>query len=300
MKSKVLLVSLLCLCSFTWATVKPFSFECRTKVIRGGHVFYENHQYTYNFRIDVITERGGRKSEKMIQGRHPFIIAKPGERYSVRIHNPLPVKVAVNLSIDGLCSLSGDPCSPSSGSKWLINPHSYVTISGWQVSSQSNRRFYFTSRESSYAAWQSNQWGSDLTVNCGMIAAAYFWNRRDLERHFERYPIVEEDDDDEVATMRAPRSTEQSMAKSHDAGTGMGEKQHHPVRTVNFNYNMGMYHNHNAVKIYYDFYSYPYGYQKKSPQPRYIPEDSRYAPEQPDDDNDDDDDRYHPDYEDEE
>ncbi len=289
MKKTITILALLLACPmFMWAAAKPFSFECRTKIVRGDHVFYEYRSHNYYFRIEVVSDDSGEKPEQMINGRYPFIIAQPRERYSVRIYNPLPVRVAVNLSIDGLNSITGNPCTPVSGKKWLIEAHSYITISGWQVSKHSLRRFYFTSKEKSYAAWQSNQWGQDLTVRCGMISAAYFLSRREIEKYFERHPIVEEDYDEEGGITGAPRpygqrdaKKQRSMAESQDAGTGMGEKESHPVHSVDFRYDIGMYQGRQAVKIYYDFSPYsPYGHK------RFTPRDPDYAPEEPRDNDD--------------
>lgn len=279
---------------FMWAAAKPFSFECRTKVVRGDHVSYEYRQHTYYFRIEVVSDEDSEKPEQMIDGQHPFIIARKNERYAVRIYNPLPVRAAVNLSIDGLNSITGSPCTPVSGKKWLIQPHSYIVVEGWQVSNQSLRRFYFTSKQRSYAAWQSNQWGQDLTVRCGMISAAYFWNRREIEKYFDRHPIIEPDYDDERVTgsrSYAPKSAmkDRHAAEEQDAGTGMGEREYNPVHSVDFKYDMGMYRARQAVKIFYDFSPYrPYNYKRYTPPQ----DDDDYAPEQPyrhhrDDDDDD-------------
>jgi hypothetical protein len=233
----------------------------------------------------VISDYEEYRREQIVEHGYPFIVAKPRERYSVRIYNPMPVRVAVNLSIDGLNSITGRPCTPASGKKWLIEPYSHIVITGWQVSEETSRRFYFTSKQKSYAAWQSNPWGHDLTVNCGMISAAYFWGRRDIERYFERHPIYEEPpiaDEDAQTTMRAPRAKSEARANDQEAGTGMGEREHHPVHSVDFKYNMGMYNGRTAVKIYYDFAPY-YPYRQK----HVVPDDPEFAPEVPNDDDED-------------
>lgn len=56
------------------------------------------------------------------------------------------------------------------------------------------------------------------------------------------------------------------------AGTGMGEKESHPVTLVDFNYDNGMYKLEDAVVVYYDFA------KIKNPCP--FP-DYSYAPEMP-------------------
>lgn len=254
-----------------WAANKSFSFYCRTKVIRGNQVTYENRQHTYNFRIDVVSDHYGQKSENYYY-RHPFIQVQPEERYAIVLHNPLPVRAAINLLIDGINSITGNPGSPSSGSKWLLEPRSRVTIRGWQVNDSELRRFYFTSKRDSYAAWRSHQLGQDLTLKCGMIAAAYFWNRRELENYFERNPIYEHH---HIAKPGYPklRSSQRPIdeEKREQAGTGMGERNQHPVYEVDFYYDIGMYNIRDMVAVYYDF-----------SRPTIIPHHYRnYAPEKP-------------------
>jgi len=124
--------------------------EARTRIVDGRREWQEARQYPYAFRVEVVADRGGVKEEGSRDGR-PFITANPGEEYLVRIHNPLPVRVAANLSIDGLNSLTGRPATTEAGKKWVIEPESWVDIRGWQVSAGTARRFYFTSKQESYA-----------------------------------------------------------------------------------------------------------------------------------------------------
>lgn len=244
------------------AADKNFSFRCRTKIIRDGIVRYENRPYTYNFLVQLISDETGTKYE-LPKNSHPFVSANPGERYSIILHNSMPVRVAVNLTIDGLNSITGKPCRPADGSKWIIEPYSYITIRGWQVNGQDARRFFFTTKDESYAKWRSNSWGKDLSVNCGVIGAAYFWSKKDLEKYFENNPIYEYPKkprpfsrwfgwEKEEAGFSAPCLEDRAEIKKK-AGTGMGERESHPVELVRFDYDTGMYNPRQAVIIYYDF-----------------------------------------------
>jgi hypothetical protein len=247
-----------------FAATQPFNFRCRTKIIRDGVVRHENRPYNYSFLVQVVSDNAGHKPELSLN-RRPFVTAEPGERYSIILHNPLPVQVAVNLTIDGINSINGKPCKPADGSKWIIEPYSYITIRGWQVNGQDARRFFFTSKEDSYAQWRSNSWGQDLSVNCGVIGAAYFWDTRALERYYEQNPVYEftrrthpynelfGSRKDAGSCLNAPAAEDACREKKMQAGTGMGERESNPVQQVYFNYNTGMYKPHQAVIIYYDF-----------------------------------------------
>jgi hypothetical protein len=267
------------------AANKPYDFKCRTKIIRDGIVRYENRNYNYNFLLEVVSDNNGTKYEAWKNG-HPFITANPGERYSLIIHNPLPVRVAVNLTIDGLNSITGKPCRPDADSKWIIEPYSYITIRGWQINGNDARRFYFTTKDESYADWRSNSWGKDLSVNCGVIGAAYFWSKKDLERYFEENPVYEYTPrpvrynsncwelEKSRAGSAAPCLEDKALGKKdQQAGTGMGERESNPIEMVRFDYDTGMYKAKDALIIYYDF-------AKAEPQPQpFLGMD--FAPEQP-------------------
>ncbi|MBN8215998.1 MAG: hypothetical protein J0L75_05115 [Spirochaetes bacterium] len=228
-----------------------YSFTCRTKVIRGNDVFYENRAHPYVFRVEVCGDSGVAKAEGAKWGK-PFIEAVPGERYCVRLHNPLPVRAAANLVIDGLSSVSGEPVAPEGGSKWILEGNTELTLRGWQVSGKEARRFVFTERGESYAAWRSGAWGRDLSVNCGVIAAAFFWSKGDLEAWFEDHPIVERGHEAHLSREKAP-AVPGCRSSADSAGTGMGGRESHPVQTVAFHYDSGMYLARQAVVLYYDF-----------------------------------------------
>src|SRR3712207_3240488 len=107
--------------------------------------------------LDVIYGRGRR-----------YVEAREGAEYEVLLRNPLPVRVAVALSVDGLNTIDARRTSAWESSKWVIEPYGSIRISGWQMSSSRARRFYFTTERDSYAARLGR--ASDL----GVITAVFF------------------------------------------------------------------------------------------------------------------------------
>lgn len=105
----------------------------RLAVMEDGRLVHENRRQPYSFRMEIVSDMDGIKPETFKNGR-PFVAASKGERYSVRLYNPLPVRVAVNLTVDGLNSITGQPSGIADGQKWMIGPYSSITIPGWQVS----------------------------------------------------------------------------------------------------------------------------------------------------------------------
>jgi hypothetical protein len=100
-----------------------------------------------------------------------YVEALKGREYAVRLHNPLGVRVAVALSVDGLNSIDARHTDARSARKWVLDPYQTITISGWQTSMDQARRFYFTSEEQSYGR------ALGKTQDLGIISAAFFRER---------------------------------------------------------------------------------------------------------------------------
>lgn len=276
--NKGLLVGILALAATSaQAAVKDHSVKYRLAINEDGRLIHESKRQSYGFRVEIVSDNDGVKTEASKNGR-PFITASKGERYSVRLYNPLPVRVAVNLTVDGLNSISGKPSGISDGQKWVIDAYSSVTIPGWQVSGGEARRFFFTDKPKSYAKWTGDRMGKDLSANCGVIGAAYFWDQRELDRYYDNNPLYRTTQrpyyyngcgdtlSQRKAESRASGAGAPACAPSMDrdaamdevkekevAGTGMGERESHPTYEVSFDYNKGMYSADQAVVIYYDF-----------------------------------------------
>jgi hypothetical protein len=259
--------------------IRPLHKNGKKRSFMPSTIRYENRTDTYVFKAEIISDNQGIKRESFVNSAS-FVAAKPEERYAVRLYNPLPVRVAVNLSIDGLNSISGKPSGIADGNKWVIEPHSYVTIRGWQIDADKARRFFFTNKQKSYAAWRSSSLDQDLSANCGVIGAAFFWSSHELEDYFEQHPISEPchfrsmhmKNTAAEAAYAEHADTQASSAENQKAGTGMGEKESHPTVQVRFDYDKGMYSVDDALLIYYDFV------KQKHPHP--FP-GTEYAPEMP-------------------
>jgi hypothetical protein len=270
------------------AAYQTMPVKTRQVIIENGVRRCEVSRSAYGFRVEILSDDEGLKEETYRHGR-PFITARPEERYAVRLYNPLPVRVAANLTVDGLNSLTGKPSGISDGTKWMIDPYSFITIRGWQVTGGEARRFFFTPKPKSYAQWRGDQLGKDLSANCGVIGAAYFWSQSELDAYYEshpqyRYTRAQRHEGEEFALQdvmagakrravgplsNSAQAPEPALEK---AGTGMGERESHPTEMVEFNYDQGMYRLSQAMVIYYDFAS--------APTPDPFPALS-YAPEMP-------------------
>ena len=248
----------------SYAAYQPFPVHTHYFYVDENGVSSTPQTENYGFTVQVIDESENIKSEESRNGK-PFIAAQPGENYSVRLYNPLPIRVAVNLTVDGLNSISGKPSDIASGEKWIIDPYNFVTIRGWQVNGGEARRFFFTKKRKSYAKWQGKQLDKDLAANCGVIGAAFFWSQRELDQYHQDHPIYRYTRYNppcdisngatfggarHAATLPASREKtfnngavdelaykKEAAASSpgelqQSAGTGMGERESHPTTRV--------------------------------------------------------------------
>jgi len=97
-----------------------------------------------------------------------YVEALRGREYALRITNPLPRRVAVALSVDGLNTLDARHTGAWDARKWVLGPYETVVISGWQVSQAAARKFTFTGERSSYGARLGQ------TDNLGVIEAVFY------------------------------------------------------------------------------------------------------------------------------
>jgi hypothetical protein len=200
------------------------------------------------FEVEILV--GGVPLEKYPGRGRLYVEARRGEEYSVRVHNPLPVRVAVALSVDGLNTIDARRSSARDASKWVIQPYSTITVGGWQVSSSRARRFYFTTEADSYASKLGRP------EDTGVITAAFFRERADYSEVTPRprpRPLESSREDgergrDESRKSRSgqspqPSANAQGAARAQGgitapapeedyAATGMGRSVGHDVRWV--------------------------------------------------------------------
>ena len=155
-----------------------------------------------------------------------YVEAVKGREYTLRISNPLPVRVAVALSVDGLNTIDAKHSPAREARKWVLGPYETVVIEGWQVSGDVARKFFFTGERSSYGARLG------LTENLGTIEAVYFRERE--VRWKEAFAAPEAKREEAQRDRAAGASKLQAAAPPSEeyAATGMGGRTRHDVRQV--------------------------------------------------------------------
>ena len=188
------------------------------------------------FDVAILVD-GGPLYEYAARGKR-YIEAREGAEYEIRITNPYPYRVAVALSVDGLNSIDARRTSAWNASKWVIAPYGTIHVSGWQMSSERARRFYFTTERDSYAAKLGQ------TANLGAISAVFFRERRSVPIPITPPRPMEDGRRDRREKSQAPTASAESQAAGRAdrqgemqiddgyAATGIGRSVRNDVRFV--------------------------------------------------------------------
>jgi hypothetical protein len=180
-------------------------------------------------------------TEYYARGR-TYIEALQGAEYELRVRNNSAERVAVALSVDGLNTIDARHTSAWNASKWVIEPYDTITISGWQMSSERARRFYFTNERDSYGAKLGQ------TANLGVITAVFFRERN------RPVPITPPSITREKSEGPRGSASAQSSPRSDDeyAATGIGRNVRHDVRWVDMDLDSRSV---GEVSMRYEYYS---------------------------------------------
>jgi hypothetical protein len=178
------------------------------------------------FRMEVLL-RGDPTPEYCLNGT-TYVEASQGKEYAIRLTNPLPVRVAAALSVDGLNSIDARHTDAWTARKWVLEPYETITIQGWQTSLGEARRFYFTSEADSYGAWLGK------SRNLGVISAVFFKERPPVQvlREMKRAETEAGATAGAAPAAASDSAQREKAAKDEYAATGIGDRFAHPVERV--------------------------------------------------------------------
>jgi hypothetical protein len=172
-----------------------------------------------SFDVEVLVK--GYPLEQYPANGRVYVEARAGAEYSLRVRNPLPVRVAVALAVDGLNTIDASRTTARDASKWIIEPYGTITITGWQMSRTRARRFYFTSEQDSYATKLGR------AEDVGVISAVFFRERvarAEVEPPRPHDYESQRDKADRRAESQSARSSNAPAPASNSAGAA-SEKQ---------------------------------------------------------------------------
>jgi len=182
------------------------------------------------FGLDVLVD--GRTVPVYGHDGRSYVEALKGRPYSIRLTNRTGGRIAVALSVDGLNVIDAKHTSAHDAQKWILDPWQSIVLPGWQTSSGTARRFFFTTEEASYGSWLGR------TDDLGVISAAFFRERSRVEpqamRELDNRRDAPEAGCEKAAGNRPEAQAPQSKAKDELAATGIGGQVDHQVRSVEF------------------------------------------------------------------
>jgi hypothetical protein len=186
------------------------------------------------FGLEVLVD-GESRPEYPARGT-VYVEAVRGREYVLRIVNPLPYRVAVALSVDGLNTIDARHTDAWSARKWVLEPYGSMVVPGWQVDGATARSFTFTGEKRSYGAFLGK------TENLGVIEAVFF---REKQRRPVLRPYREDNrpeggaSSDAAPRPAAPEARQKAGAQAPStalsneyAATGMGDRRDNEVETV--------------------------------------------------------------------
>jgi len=189
------------------------------------------------FEVQVLVD--GRSLEEYLAHGRTYVEAIEGAEYEVVVHNPLSIRVAVALSVDGLNTINARHTTAWQASKWVIGPYQTIHITGWQVSTERARHFYFTTERDSYGAKLGQ------TANLGLISAVFFREQSPVPITVVPPPRRDRSADEERSESgrganapSASASKDKSTARAYpvpddeSAATGIGRSVSNDVRWV--------------------------------------------------------------------
>jgi hypothetical protein len=173
--------------------------------------------------IEVISDQRGILT-KYAAGRgnehaqRSYVIARDNERYSILVRNRTNERIGLVIAVDGRNIISGGKSYLKPHERmYILEPYQSAEYQGWRTSRNRVNRFYFTNMNDSYAA----SWG-DYTA-MGVIAVAVYRNQH---KDVFSYKGKEK----KTRPMDQPRAN----GRRENPGTGFGESEWSPSRTVHF------------------------------------------------------------------
>jgi hypothetical protein len=238
-----------------WLTGVPTEAVTPTES-NSSSIQQQDHPVIYQDRFEVDVLVNGRPLEEYYARNRVYVEAMKGAEYEIRIRNPLPVRVAVALSVDGLNSIDARRTSAWNASKWVIRPYETIVVGGWQMSSERARRFYFTTEDDSYAAKLGQR------SNLGLISAVFFRER--APKPVTILPPPRPGYEDRASKRSEAPAAEDRAANKEQSGaisrmpdddyaaTGIGRSVHNDVRWIQMELDSRAV---GEVAIRYEYYS---------------------------------------------
>lgn len=164
--------------------------------------------------VDIVSDYGHEFEQYPVDGtrktKRAYVSAEKGKNYNIRIINHSNKRVGLVIAVDGRNIISGRKSHLQSNERmYVLDPYQTAEYEGWRTGKHRVNRFYFTDANHSYAdAWKDHS-------AMGVIAVAVFQPKKNQAYYKNK-----------------PSSTSKHSAR--EAGTGFGEAEYSPTRSVKF------------------------------------------------------------------
>jgi len=170
-----------------------------------------------------LEDAEGRTLRTFMHRGQTFVLGRFGQRYAIRIHNPLDVRVEAVVTVDGRDVVSGRRGDFVSNRGYVIAARDSLVIEGFRTSLDEVAAFRFVDPEDSYSARRGTP------ENVGVIGVALFEERAPQVVARKDAPRAEAD----RAAPRKPSSSAPE-GRAQNLGTEFGEARTSRVREVRF------------------------------------------------------------------
>ena len=126
--------------------------------------------YKQNYEVDIMVY--GKPVREYVDKKKTYIEGRQGTDFAIRIKNNGSKRILAVTSVDGLSVIDGKESNYDIDSQgYIISPYDSIIISGWRISDEKVKQFFFTNKENSYATRKN---GVDNSENVGVIGVAIF------------------------------------------------------------------------------------------------------------------------------
>ena len=106
--------------------------------------------YKQNYEVDIMVY--GKPVREYVDKKKTYIEGRQGTDFAIRIKNNGSKRILAVTSVDGLSVIDGKESNYDIDSQgYIISPYDSIIISGWRISDEKVKQFFFTNKENSYA-----------------------------------------------------------------------------------------------------------------------------------------------------
>jgi hypothetical protein len=137
---------------------------------------------SFEMAVAIPSRNGLTKIKEYGHGGLTYVESRDGQEFAIIFRNNSASRILAVPSVDGLCTLDGQPATAQSRG-YVVPAYSSVEVKGWRTSLDDISAFVFNKKEGSYSEATGNG-----TQNCGVIAVKVFQEKPTLANVWSSLP----------------------------------------------------------------------------------------------------------------